>query len=333
MAVRAGAGTAKSKEAAKGRVPRSMWKGAISFGLVNIPVALYSATRSSGIDFDWLDRRTMDPVGYKRVNKKTGKEVTSEDIVRGVEYGHDRYVVLTDDEIESAYPRTTQTIELEAFVDADEIPFVYLERPYYIAPVQRGEKVYALLCEALRKSNRVAVARVVIHTKQHLAMLMPCGRSLVLNLMRWGGEVRSPDELNLPPAGEKAAGLREAEMKMALQLVDDMTQKWDADQFRNSFSEEIRKLVETKAREGEVEVVEEEALQADDAESNVVDLTRLLRRSLQGRHKEAPEEETAKPPRKAASGKSPAPSKTGARRAAAGKKATAASSRAKRKAA
>jgi len=310
-----------------------MWKGAISFGLVNIPVALYSATRSSGIDFDWLDRRTMDPVGYKRVNKKTGKEVASPDIVRGVEYGHDRYVVLTDDEIESAYPRTTQTIELEAFVDADEIPFVYLERPYYIAPVQRGEKVYALLREALRKSNRVAVARVVIHTKQHLAMLMPCGRSLVLNLMRWGGEVRSSDELNLPPAGEKAAGLREAEMKMALQLVDDMTQKWDADQFRNSFSEEIRKLVETKAREGEVEVVEEEALQADDAESNVVDLTRLLRRSLQGRHKEAPEEETAKPPRKAASGKSPVPSKTGARRAAAGKKATAASSRAKRKAA
>nr|WP_227001453.1 Ku protein [Pulveribacter suum] len=311
-----------------------MWKGAISFGLVNIPVALYSATRSSGIDFDWLDRRTMDPVGYKRVNKKTGKEVASDDIVRGVEYEHDRYVVLTDDEIESAYPRTTQTIELEAFVDADEIPFVYLERPYYIAPADRGEKVYALLREALRKSNRVAVARVVIHTKQHLAMLMPCGRSLVLNLMRWGGEVRSSEELNLPPAGEKAAGLREAEMKMALQLVEDMTQKWDAHQFRNSFSEEIRKLVETKAREGEVEVVEEEALQPDaGAESNVVDLTRLLRRSLQGRHKEAAEDETTKRPRKSATGRPTAPSKASPRRAAAGKKAAAASPRAKRKAA
>ncbi len=145
---------------------RTVWKGAISFGLVHVPVGLYSATVSSGIDFDWLDKRTMDPVGYKRINKKTGKEIAMEDIVKGVEYDDGRYVVLSPEEISKAYPKTTQTIEIEAFVDADEVPFVYLEKPYYTAPINRGEKVYALLREALRKSNKVGIAKVVIASKQ-----------------------------------------------------------------------------------------------------------------------------------------------------------------------
>ncbi len=177
---------------------RALWKGAISFGLVHVPVGLYSATQDSGIDFDWLDKRSMDPVGYKRINKKTGKEITAENIVKGVEYEDGRYVVLTPEEIAQAYPKTTQTIEIEAFLDADEIPFVYLERPYYTAPLPRGEKVYALLREALKASHRVGVGKVVIQTKQHLAVLIPCGRALVLNLLRWGGEIRSFQELNLP---------------------------------------------------------------------------------------------------------------------------------------
>lgn len=185
---------------------RTMWKGAISFGLVHIPVGLYSATASTGIDFDWLDKRSMQPVGYKRINKVTGKEIASSDIVKGIEYEDGRYVVLSPEEIATAFPKVTQTIEIEAFLDADEIPFVYLERPYYTAPLKRGEKVYALLREALRKTNKVGVAKVVIQTKQHLAVLIPCGRALILNLLRWGG--RDPVVRAVEPAAAGCQGRR-----------------------------------------------------------------------------------------------------------------------------
>lgn len=271
----------------RGKAPtstRTMWKGAISFGLVHIPVGLYSATASSGIDFDWLDRRSMQPVGYKRVNKVTGKEIATADIVKGVEYEEGRYVVLSPEEIATAFPKVTQTIEIEAFLDADEIPFVYLERPYYTAPLQRGEKVYALLREALRKSNKVGVAKVVIQSKQHLAVLIPCGRALILNLLRWGGEIRSFEQLNLPPLDPRAAGIKEAEMAMAVQLIEDMTQTWDADSFRNSFAEEIHKLVEQKASVGDIaEVAKVPENTTASAGAEVLDLTSLLKRSLEGK--------------------------------------------------
>ena len=154
-------------------VGRSLWKGAISFGLVHIPVALHSATSEQGVNFDWLDKRTMDPVGYKRINKRTGKEVDKDNIVKGVEYEDGQYVVLSQEEIASAYPKTTQTIGIETFVSATDIPLIYLERPYYVVPINKGEKVYALLREALLRTKRVGIARVVIQTKQHLAALVP----------------------------------------------------------------------------------------------------------------------------------------------------------------
>lgn len=277
----------KTAQAGSFRAPtstRTMWKGAISFGLVHIPVGLYSATASSGIDFDWLDKRSMEPVGYKRVNKVTGKEIAMADIVKGVEYEDGHYVVLTPAEIAAAFPKVTQTIEIEAFVDADEIPFVYLERPYYTAPLKRGEKVYALLREALRQSSKVGVAKVVIQTKQHLAVLIPCGRALVLNLLRWGGEIRSFEELNLPPMDAKAAGIKAAEMTMAMQLIDDMTHPWDADDFRNSFAHEINKLVKARASAGKTATVPKVQSASDaPAGADVLDLTALLKRSLQGK--------------------------------------------------
>lgn len=268
---------------------RTMWKGAISFGLVHIPVGLYSATTSSGIDFDWLDKRSMQPVGYKRVNKVTGKEIASADIVKGVEYEDGRYVVLSPEEIAAAYPKVTQTIEIEAFLDADEIPFVYLERPYYTAPLKRGEKVYALLREALRKSNKVGVAKVVIQSKQHLAVLIPCGRALILNLLRWGGEIRSFEQLNLPPLDAKTAGIKDAELTMAMQLIEDMTQPWEADNFRNSFADQINQLVEQKASAGEVAEVAKvpDAVPSGSAGAEVLDLTALLKRSLEGKSPKA----------------------------------------------
>lgn len=299
---------------------RTMWKGAISFGLVHIPVGLYSATVSSGIDFDWLDKRSMEPVGYKRINKVSGKEIASADIVKGVEYEDGKYVVLSPEEIASAFPKTTQTIEIEAFLDADEIPFVYLERPYYTAPLKRGEKVYALLREALRKSNKVGVAKVVIQTKQHLAVLIPCGRALILNLLRWGGEIRSFEQLNLPPVDAKSAGIKDAELTMAMQLIDDMTQKWDADNFRNSFADEIHKLIETKAEAGDIANVVKVESEADaPASAEVLDLTSLLKRSLSGGTKKAEASGksasvTALPTAKKAAAKTPAAKKAPAKK-------------------
>jgi DNA end-binding protein Ku len=261
---------------------RVLWKGAISFGLVHIPVGLHSATSESGVDFDWLDKRSMDPVGYKRINKRTGKEITKENIVKGVEYEDGQYVVLSEEEIKSAYPKTTQTIEIESFVPNTEIPFVYLERPYYVAPINKGQKVYALLRDTLLKTQRVGIARVIIQTKQHLAVLVPSGPVLVLNLLRWGADIRSLEELDLPPVGAKA-GLSDKELAMAKQLVDDMTGKWDPEQFTDSFKDDIMALVKRKAEEGKLEnVVQPEDGEEPEARSGakIIDLTELLQRSL-----------------------------------------------------
>ena len=260
---------------------RVLWKGAITFGLVHIPIALHSASTEQGLNFDWLDRRSMDPVGYKRINKRTGKEVSKEDIVKGIEYADGQYVILSSDEIAAAYPKSTQTIEIETFVAASEIPFVYLERPYYVSPINKGEKVYALLREVLRKTGKVGIAKVVIQTKQHLALLVPSGPVLVLNLLRWGGEVRDWDDLELPPEGIKAAGLSDKEMKMGEQLVRDMTGKWIAADFADSFKQQILQLVERKIKSGQTESVTPiEAVEPAEAGARIYDLSEMLRRSL-----------------------------------------------------
>jgi DNA end-binding protein Ku len=263
---------------------RTLWKGAIAFGLVHIPVSLHTATADHGIDFDWLDKRSMDPVGYKRINKKTGKEIDKTNIVKGVEVEDGQYVVVSDEEIAAAYPQSTQSIDIEAFVDAAEIPFVYLDRPYYLAPTGKGAKVYALLRETLTKSQRIGVARVVIQTKQHLAALVPVGPALVLNLLRWGADIKSWSELNLPPAGTKAAGLTDSELKMAAQLVDDMTKPFNPDDYRDSFTDEVMALVKRKVASGDTEAVVQPAAAESDAKgADIIDLTELLKRSLKGK--------------------------------------------------
>lgn len=270
-------------------MPRALWKGAISFGLVHVPVTLYPASKESGIDFDWLDARSMDPVGYRRINKRSGKEIASEHIVRGVKHGAGSYVVLSDDEIRAAYPRTTQTIELESFAKASEIPFVYLDKPYYLEPHSRGEKVYALLRDALAASGRIGIGRLVISTREHLAALIPDGPLLMLDTLRWADEIRSADELKLPPVGA-AAGVRESELKMAQQLIDEMTAPWDPSLHEDRFRAAVMALVDQKAERGQVEQVEPVDADAVPAKGNVVDLSELLKRSLgaKGETKAAP---------------------------------------------
>lgn len=260
-------------------MPRSIWKGAIAFGLVHVPVALYPASQEDDIDFDWLDKRSMDPVGYQRINKRTGKPIKNGDIVKGVKQDDGSYVLMDDDEIRNAYPRTMQTIEIEAFVKAAEIPFVYLEKPYYLEPAARADKVYALLREAMIADGVIGIARVVMHTKQHLAALMPDGPMLVLNTLRWASEVRTWDELRIPAAGK--AKLKPAELKMAGQLIDELTVKWKADAYHDHFAEAVRKLVRDKAEAGNTqEVTPIESPVDSSAPSNVVDLTALLKNSL-----------------------------------------------------
>ena len=262
-------------------MPRAIWKGAISFGLVHVPVALYPATQEDDIDFDWLDKRTMDPVGYKRINKRTGREITKENIVKGVKQDDDRYVLVSDEDIRAAYPRATQTIEIESFVQAQEIPFVFLERPYYLEPVGKSGKVYALLREAMLQAGTVGIARVVIQTKEHLAALIPTGPALMLNTLRWGTEIRTWDSLQLPPEGRNAAGLKDAELKMASQLIEDMTTSWKPDDYGDKFKDAIMALVAEKRKAGDTEeVVPLEASPDTGGASNVVDLTELLRKSL-----------------------------------------------------
>ncbi|MGE4406332.1 Ku protein [Pseudomonas sp.] len=295
-------------------MPRTIWKGAVSFGLVHIPVALVPATTRQGIDFDWLDKRSMDRVGYKRINKTTGEEIDSENIVKGVEYEKGHYIVLSDEEIKAAHPKATQTVDIVAFVDARDISFLYIDTPYYLTPDRRGEKVYALLRETLVHTGKVGVANVVLRNKQHLAVVMPLGKALVMNTLRWADEVRGVDYLDLKDEALDPE-LAERELDMARRLVEDMSEKWKPEQYKDTFQDQIMALVEKKAHEGKLEAVggPEEAL--DRRSADVIDLTELLKRSLAakpGKPRAASEEDEADEATKpAAKGKTAAKAKTG----------------------
>lgn len=287
-------------------MPRSIWKGAVSFGLVHIPVSVVSATRQSGIDFDWLDERSLDPVGYKRINKTTGKEVPSEHIVKGIEHGKGKYVVLSEDEIHNALPEATRTIDILTFVEAREISILHFEKPYYLAPDKNGEKVYALLRDTLSAAGKVGVANLVMHSKQHLAVIMPLGDALVLNTLRWADEVRSAEDVGLEGLDAKVS---KKEVDMAQRLVDDMTEQWDPEQYQDTFKDNVMALVERKLKDGKLEAVAEEP-EAEDSGADVIDLTELLRRSLGGKKDKAKEAPKSKSSGRSTTRRSPAASRT-----------------------
>lgn len=287
-------------------MPRSIWKGAVSFGLVHIPVSVVSATRQSGIDFDWLDERSLDPVGYKRINKTTGKEVPSEHIVKGIEHGKGKYVVLSEDEIHNALPEATRTIDILTFVEAREISILHFEKPYYLAPDKNGEKVYALLRDTLSAAGKVGVANLVMHSKQHLAVIMPLGDALVLNTLRWADEVRSAEDVGLEGLDAKVS---KKEVDMAQRLVDDMTEQWDPEQYHDTFKDNVMALVERKLKDGKLEAVAEEP-EAEDSGADVIDLTELLRRSLGGKQDKAKEAPKSKSSGRSTTRRSPAASRT-----------------------
>jgi DNA end-binding protein Ku len=316
-------------------MPRALWKGAITFGLVHIPVALYPAARENRIDFDWLDRKTMKPVGYKRVNKATGKEVAKEDIVKGIEVEDGHYVVLTDEEIKAARPEKTQTVDILAFVDAGDIAPQFFDSPYVLAPTGRGEKVYLLLREALKKSGKVGIAQVVIQTKQHLAALIPEGNALMLNTLRWHDEIRSLEDVGLPGEAKGKLAPSGRELQMAEQLIDDMAGQWKPEDYEDHTREDIMALVQEKMDKGEIKRVEPVNPEGGEAagSAEIIDLTELLKRSLKGGAKPkaatkdadaAANDDEARPRRAAAARRStssrtaaPAPAKRAPQRAAA----------------
>src|SRR5512134_4056598 len=210
---------------------RGLWKGAISFGLVNVPVELHSAKRrTSELDMTMLDKRDLAPVGYKRVNKSTGKEVAWGNVVKGYEYRDDKYVVLSDEDFRRANPEASRTVDILAFVELKDVQPQYFDTPYYLVPEKRGEKPYALLRATLEKAGKAGIASVVIRTKQYLAALVAEDEVLVLNTLRYHDELKDPAELNIPKAKVSAR-----ELDMALRLVEDMAAEWHPANYENTY--------------------------------------------------------------------------------------------------
>jgi DNA end-binding protein Ku len=269
-------------------MPRVLWKGAITFGLVQIPVNLYSATDSrSELDLTMLDRRTMSPVGFHRINKKTGKEVPWEDVVKGYEYEKGKYAVLSDEDFRRANVEATQTIDILAFVEADQIPFTHFETPYFLTPGKRGEKGYALLRETLKRTGKVGIAQVVIRAKQHLAVLYPMGDMLVLNVLRYPDEIRSVKDFDIPAQSPKAVGVNPKEVAVAERLVESMSEEWNPAKYHDTYREDILATVEKKIKEGKTEVITPPRKEREGraGRGKVVDLMALLQRSIETKGK------------------------------------------------
>lgn len=288
-------------------MPRAIWKGAISFGLVHIPVELYPAEYRQGLDLDILDRRDFAPVGYKLYNKQSGKDIERKDTVKGYQYERDKYVILNEEDLKRANVEATQTIDIQSFVDAGEVSPLYFEQPYYLAPSRGGDKVYVLLRETLKKAGKIGIAQVVIRTKQHLAALMPVDEVIVLNLLRYQEEIRSLEGINLPDAKSKRAAVTDKEIKMALSLLEDMTETWQPERYRDTYQEDVMAMIDRKIAANQTNVISEpEEAPAREQKSNVVDLMDLLKKSIEnkGRGKrtaqEDEEEEEAETPHKPA---------------------------------
>lgn len=224
---------------------RPMWNGSISFGLINIPVRLYSGSNPrQGIDLDMLHKADHSPIRYARICRKDGEEIPWNDIVKGYEYRDGDYIELTKKELQTLDAKRTQTIDIQQFVDEPEIDVRYFEKPYYLEVVKGGEKAYALLREALRKSGKLALAKFVLHEREHIAIIKPVGRALVLNQMRWPSDLREPGELHLPTD----ADVSEKELDMALKLVKQETKPFITEDLKDTYTDELEAMIKQKTK-------------------------------------------------------------------------------------
>jgi DNA end-binding protein Ku len=279
-------------------MPRSIWSGAISFGLVNVPVKVYSAVSPKTVRFHQLDSKTGSRISQRRVNPQTGEEVPYDDLVKGFELTRDRYVVIKPEELDAIAPEKSRTIDIEDFVDLSEIDPVYYSHPYWLAPDKGAAKAYGLLLQAMKQSGKVAIARVVLRNKEHLVALRPADGALMMETMNFHDEVVPAEDLDeLVAAAETEASDRE--VGMAKQLIDSLTTAFEPRRYHDEYREKVLELIERKAQ-GEEIAVQPEA----PAPAQVPDLMAALEASLAAVKSDAPAEAPAKKP--AAAKKAPA---------------------------
>jgi DNA end-binding protein Ku len=280
---------------------RSIWSGSISFGLLQIPVGIYSAEARREISFRQLDKRDMSPIGYERINKTTREPVAWGDIVRGFEHEKGEFVVITDEELKSVNVEATQTIDIQDFVDAEAIHPAHYETPYYLAPNKKSQKAYAVLREALKRTKKAAIATVVMRTREHLAAIFAHGDVLLLEILRFAHEIRSTDTLALPPSDLATLKVHPKEIEMAEKLVLGMSSAWEPTKYHDQYRDDVLAMIDEKVRTGEVTALHEPSKRKDEA--RVVDIMSVLKRSL----------EEAEKSRSAAGPKKASPRKAGAK--------------------
>lgn len=250
---------------------RAMWSGAISFGLVNIPVKIFKATDSSSLDLDLLRKSDLCPVRYARICKGDNEEIPYKEIVKGYEYSDGNYVVLTDEDFESANAEKTKTIDITGFINEEEIDIRYFEKPYYLQPEKNGTKAYQLLLAALATSGKVGIAEYVLRNRGSLGIIKPVGDILVLNKMRFFEEIRRPDEIQIPKGGK----IKEGELNLALKLIQELTEPFEPEKYQDTYIHNLKKVIEDKAQG-----IKPQPVQSKPQQDNVIDIMELLKQSL-----------------------------------------------------
>lgn len=250
----------------------AIWKGALSFGLIHIPISLYTASRSRELKFKLLHKKDLSEIRYARICKEDGKEVPWEDVVKGYEYQEGQYVVLTDEDFEQANPKKTHAIEILDFTDEKEVDPIYYDQPYYLEPQKGADKAYLLLCEALKKSKKVAVCRYVIRQHEHIGIVKPHENLLILNQLRYTSQIVSLKNLELPEKTE----LSKKELQVALQLIEQLTTHFHPEEYTDTYTEEVKQVIAKKAKGQKISVKKEKRPRGE-----VHDIMSLLKASLE----------------------------------------------------
>ncbi len=296
-------------------MPRPIWKGHVSFGLVNVPVVLFSAEQRADISFRLIDSRNTARIRYERVNEETGEEVPWDKIVKGFEYEQGNYVLLSDEELETAAVEMTRSIEIEQFVDLSNIDVRFFDRPYVLVPDKKGEKGYVLLREAIAESGKAGISSVVIRSRQYLAALMATGDALILELLRFHQELRDIEDFELPGHDLRQMKVSKKEIELASQLIDGMTTEWNPAEHHDEYREVLMKLIEKKIKSGKTEAIDVEEAEEDEEEVQTINFMDVLKKSVASASG-SPKKRAAPTKRKAAAKKKKAPArkKTGKKR-------------------
>lgn len=261
---------------------RAIWSGSLGFGLVQIPVTLHPAEEVDELSLTLLDKRDFSPVGYERINKKTGKEVDWAQTVKGYESAPGKYVILTEQDFAEANPKATHQIDISDFVDLADIDPHYIDKPYLVVPEKYGKKSYALLREALKRSGKAGIAKIVLRTRQHLCAVIPHGKALSLLILRFADELRDTSDLDLPDENLKKLGITSKELDMAEKLISGMVEDWQPEKYRDDYRKDLLALIHARQKAGDVNVVPDEKKKPakPNKPGKVVDLMALLSESL-----------------------------------------------------